>query len=116
MQINIQARNFALSDEVTRFVERRLRFALGRLDEKILHVTVRLSDINGPRGGIDKHCHLHVALKQVPDVVIEDTEADVFVAVTRAADRAGRAVLRRLDKQRNPAGRPAEHTLLVNLG
>ena len=37
---------------------------------------MRLSDINGPRGGADKRCHLQVVLAGLPDVVVEDIEAD----------------------------------------
>ena len=33
--------------------------------------------------------------------MIEDTETDVYVAIDRAADRAGRSVARRLERQRN---------------
>ena len=33
-------------------------------------------------------------------VVIEDTEADLYVAIDRAADRAGRTLERRLARQR----------------
>ena len=61
---------------------------------------VRLSDINGPRGGEDKCCHIQVALAHLPDVVIEDTEADLYAAIDRAADRAAHTVGRRLMRKR----------------
>ena len=64
---------------------------------------VRLSDINGPRGGADKCCHIQVVLPQLPDVVIEDTEVDLYAAIDRAADRAGRTVDRRLARHRDRA-------------
>ena len=38
-------------------------------------VAVRLSDINGPKGGLDKHCHLQLRLRGLPDIVVKDTEA-----------------------------------------
>ena len=66
---------------------------------------MRLSDINGPHGGADKRCHLQVVLAGLPDVVVEDTEADLYVAIDRATDRAGRTVVRRIDRQQTaPAG------------
>jgi ribosomal subunit interface protein len=100
MQINIQARNFPLTDALRSHTERRLGFALSARDDHIQHVIVRLSDINGPRGGADKCCHIQVALARLPDVIIEDTEADLYIAIDRAADRAGRTVGRRLVRQR----------------
>ena len=71
---------------------------------------MRLSDINGPRGGADKRCHLQVVLKGLPDVVIEDTEADLYVAIDRATDRAGRTVVRKIDRQQtlSKQGHPLE--------
>jgi ribosome-associated translation inhibitor RaiA len=44
-----------------------------------------------------------VVLKSLPDVVIEDTEADLYIAIDRATDRAGRTIERRLTRQRELA-------------
>jgi ribosome-associated translation inhibitor RaiA len=101
MQIEIQARNFPLTDALRRHVERRLDFALSTRDDYIQRVLVRLCDINGPRGGADKCCHIMVMLAHLPDVVIEDTEVDLYIAIDRAADRASRTVGRRLSRQRD---------------
>ncbi len=51
MQIDIKASNFPLTNALRRHVEGRLRAALSFYDEHIQRVNVRLSDINGPRGG-----------------------------------------------------------------
>ena len=103
MQIQIQARQFPLADALRSHAEWRLRFALTYFDNRIQRVVMRLSDINGTRGGKDKRCHLQVVLKGLPDVVIEDTEADLYIAIDRAADRAGRTIERRLTRQRELA-------------
>ena len=87
--------NFSLTDALRSHAEWRLRFALTYFDNHIQRVVMRLSDINGPRGGTDKRCHIQVVLKGLPDVVIEDTEADLYIAIDRATDRAGRTVERR---------------------
>lgn len=100
MQIDIQARNFPMTDALRNHTERRLGFALSARDDHIQRVIVRLSDINGPRGGADKCCHIQVVLAHLPDVVIEDTEANLYTAIDRAADRAGRTVGRRLMRKR----------------
>ena len=101
MQIDIQARNFPLTDALRGHIERRMGFALSTRDDNIQRVLVRLSDINGPRGGADKCCHIQVVIPHLPDVVIEDTEADLYAAIDRAADRAGRTVGRRLARKRD---------------
>jgi len=99
MQIDIQARHFSLTDSLRKHTERRVNFALACCDDVILRVIIKLSDINGPRGGEDKHCHLQVVLAGIPDVVIEDTQTDLYVAINRAADRAGRTVIRKINRQ-----------------
>jgi len=108
MQIDIQARNFSLTYALRSHTERRLRFALTCCDDYIQRVVVRLSDINGPRGGEDKRCHLQLVLAGLPDVVIEDIETDMYVAIDRAVDRAGRTVVRKLGRQQSllRQGRP----------
>ena len=62
MQIDIQARNFLLTDALHQHVRRRLSFSLCVRNEHIQRILVRLSDVNGPRGGEDKCCHIQVRL------------------------------------------------------
>lgn len=75
MQINIQAKQFSLTDALRSHAERRLRSTLTCCGDHIQRVIMRLSDINGPRGGEDKCCHLQIVLAGLPDVVVEDVEA-----------------------------------------
>jgi ribosomal subunit interface protein len=98
MQYVIQARDFSLTKSLRNHAERRLRFALACFDNHIQRIVVLLSDINGPRGGVDKRCQLRIVLDGMPDVVIQDTEADLYVAIDRAANRAGRTLVRKLDR------------------
>ncbi|MGK0440829.1 MAG: ribosomal subunit interface protein [Pseudohongiellaceae bacterium] len=100
MQINIHARNFILTDAIRTYITRRLAYALSSRDEHIQRINVRLSDINGPRGGADKRFQIQVVLDQLSDVVIEDTEVDLYVAIDRAVDRASRTVDRKLNRHR----------------
>lgn len=108
MQMDIQCRGFDLTDGLRDYARKRLAYSLHCGDGYIGRVIVRLS---GPRGGKDKRCHLEVRLKGLPEMVIEDTEVDLYVAINRAAERAGRALARRLDRQREfaPVAGPEEN-------
>lgn len=107
MRIAIQARGFALTQDLRTHVEQRLKFALSRFQDHLTGVTVHLADINGPRGGVDKLCQLQVCVHGLPDIVVKDTEADLYVAVNRAAGRAGRMLRRHLRRaQGNLDNRP----------
>ncbi|HQS57429.1 MAG: 30S ribosomal protein S30 [Gallionellales bacterium 35-53-114] len=103
MRINIQTSGFKLTDGLREHTERRLQFALSWAVHDVRKVVVRLSDINGPRGGNDKRCYIQIPIPGRPDVVIEDTESDLYVAIDRAADRIERSVARRLERQREHA-------------
>jgi ribosomal subunit interface protein len=99
MQIEIQARDFTLTEALGNYIEQRINFALSSRYDQIRRIRVRLLDINGPRGGIDKRCQIHISLPRLRDIVIEDTEPDLYVAIDRATDRATRTVHRRLARQ-----------------
>ncbi len=98
MRIEIQARGFTLSEALHAQVERSVRFALGSLSGRVRNVVVRLQDVNGPRGGIDKRCLMRAYVTGSAPVVIAHDEADLYVAIDRAADRMGRAVSRRAEQ------------------
>lgn len=96
MHFDIQARGFPLTGALRAHVERRLRFALGSASARLHRLAVRLTDDNGPRGGLDKRCTLHASLPGERPVVVEQRDADLYAAIDRAADRFGRSVARRL--------------------
>ena len=96
MKVDVHAQGFPLTTALTEHTERRLRFALKHAAERVQHVTVRLADINGPRGGVDKKCSVHIVMRGIPDIVTEDSESDMYIAINRAIDRGGRTVLRRM--------------------
>lgn len=110
MSIDVQARGFALTEPLEQYVLGRIRLALGSHFDSIDRLRVRLSDINGPRGGADKQCSVHIALPQHPDVVIEDVQPDMYHAIDSAVRRARHAVRRRLSRLRTKGKRRAKYT------
>jgi ribosomal subunit interface protein len=112
MQLDIQARSFSLTTALQNYAEMRLRSSLTCFSENIQQVDMRLSDINGPRGGSDKRCQVRIILAGLPDVVVEDTQADLYLAINRSVERAGRTVRRRLNRSRNMHRQPDASTHL----
>ena len=98
MRIDIQARGFELTGGLLEHTERRLQFAFSWANHDVRKIKVRLSDINGPKGGNDKRCQLQIPLTKGQDVLIEDTESDLYVAIDRAIDRAEHTVAKRLKR------------------
>jgi ribosome-associated translation inhibitor RaiA len=100
MQLEMRGVNLDLDDKLMGHIERRLRFALGRFAARIERMTVHLSDINGPRGGIDKRCRIAVALVPRGMVMVCGSGDDPFALITHAAKRTRRAVRRMLERRR----------------
>jgi len=98
MQIDLRIRNINLAGSLSSYVERRLRHELRRLGNGFGRVRVWLSDINGPRGGPDKHCRISLDLSPLGIITAEGTHPDLYVSISRAAKRLGRVLDRRLDR------------------
>ena len=100
MKIEVNAIGFSLTYALEHYVTKRLRFALAPHSHHIKCVIVRLSDINGPRGGYDKHCQIQCIVPGFADVVAEDTSTDLYAAINRTAARASRSVTKHIRKRR----------------
>jgi ribosomal subunit interface protein len=100
MHLDIQTSGFSLTDSIRDYTKLRMQFALHRNDKYITRVQVRLADINGPRGGIDKRCQIDLSLAGQNDILIEDIETNLYVAIDRAADRCARTLARKLNRAR----------------
>jgi len=79
---------------------RRIELAFSRLTHAIRVVDCMVTDINGPRGGADKHVRLRVSGRHVGAVVVEELGVDALTTVSSACVRAERALLRRLARRR----------------
>lgn len=66
MHNDIQTRGFSLTDSPVAYVNRPVRSALATNDRHILRAQVMLMDINGPRGGVDRHCQFNVTRGEPP--------------------------------------------------
>lgn len=100
MNVEIRSQGFNMSEALERYVERRLGFALRKFPRDIGRVTVRLSDLNGPRGGADKRCRITASVLPSPAVTLQAVEADPYAAIDRAAARLERALARSMGRTR----------------
>lgn len=100
MRVAIQSSGFEMTNALRSYTEHRLATALGWARGHMRKLAVWLSDVNGPRGGIDKRCKIQVRLDNGREVIIEEHEADLYAAIDRAADRADRAIVRQVERTR----------------
>ena len=100
MQLEIRVRNTDVVDALRAYVERRLRFALNRLNNGIKRVRVWIGDLNGPRGGVDKLCRIRVDVVPSGTLLVEERNADIYGAIDRAAHRLKESMRRELQRRR----------------
>lgn len=98
MNIDTRSLGFELTPALARHVEDRVRAALSQAGGQVSHVAVRLDDVNGKRGGVDKRCRVVIALDRRPPSVVSVTHADLYAAIDEAARTAWRAVQRALTR------------------
>jgi ribosome-associated translation inhibitor RaiA len=80
----------------------RVRFALRRLTAWVARAKVQFSDINGPRGGVDKRCQVELKTDTSGTVVITSLAQDWRTALDRALARATRVLTRTLRRNQKP--------------
>ena len=99
-----------LDDQDRAYIRRRLGEKLGKYASSIERVTVRVRDVNGPRGGIDLLCRVKVVLSGLPSVVVEQQSALHKPALTRALTGVERAVRQTVQRRRmRPIRSAARH-------
>lgn len=96
MKIDVRFRGLEGSDALRRYVVRRVGFALDRFSNLVQEVVIRLSDVNGPRGGADKRCQVTVHGRAMgAAIAIEAEGADAYAVTDEAIMRAARTAVRR---------------------
>ena len=102
MQVAIHTYRTDLKEAFTRYVERRLRFALQRYGGRVGRVMVRIS-ANGPA---EASCRISTAMLPFGRIAVEETHSDLFVAIDRATRRIGWLFGRKLERAREASVGP----------
>jgi hypothetical protein len=95
MQVLFKSRD-PQATELRDLTERRVRFVLRRIGWMVPRAEVQMSDVNGPRGGIDKHCQVELKTDVAGTVVVSSVASDWRTALNKALARAARFLMRAL--------------------
>lgn len=101
MKIDITMQQGCSDNKFPRTVARRARLALGRFATSIQAITIRITDINGPKGGEDTRCVVSVKLASAGEVVVQGEGEKILSVLNQCLSRAERAVSRSLDRRRD---------------
>ena len=100
MTIDVRFCGLPSSEPLRAYIVRRIQSHLRRLGHFLGAVIVRLSDVNGPKGGIDKRCQVMLRGPGHRPVTIEELDVDAYAAVDIAVERAARVADRRRARAR----------------
>jgi len=89
--------NLGMGDRA--YIRRQLGRRLGKFGAAIERVSVRIEDVDGPQGNIDRMCRIKVVLQGLPSVVLERRHASLTAAVDEALAGAEAALSRVLRRQ-----------------
>ena len=97
MRVELRAESREVAEVLRGYVERRLRFALGRFGSRVGHVLVTISR----NGRAHTGCRITTDIVPFGSVVVKEVDFDLFAAIHRATARAGRLFGRELERLRD---------------
>ena len=98
MLLKIHTRGTASSDALSKYIDSKIRLALGLYKDKIRRVDIYLVDVNGPKGGEDISCKVKVSVDGYQPVIVRETDDDMYKAISISSHRIKRAVGRCFDR------------------
>ncbi|MGK0441809.1 MAG: hypothetical protein ACJA0N_001610 [Pseudohongiellaceae bacterium] len=85
--------------EIINHIDHRLSFAFARTRDEIASTTVIVTDVNDPKGGVDKQCKVVVKPFGLREIVITEKRDDIRQAIDRCLARAGRCLNHKLKRK-----------------
>ena len=100
MTTQIRTTGVELTREDRAYIKRRIEAKVRKFEQAVDEVSVRLSDVNGPKGGVDKVCRAKVLIPRLPSVLVERRDRSARAAVDGTMDATERAVRKILGRRR----------------
>ena len=100
MNIQVNFRNIKKGSTAIKQVRERLSLAFARTQDAIQSVSIIISDVNGPKGGVDKLCRILIKSDHLPDIVITESQSNIGSAINRCISRARQSLSRNLKRNK----------------
>lgn len=107
MQIQMNAaQGVSMSPALEEHIKKQLQSVERRFGERLTRIEVYLTDVNGPKGGLNKQCKLEARPRGGDPLMAELLHEDAYDAVTGAVKRLGSVLGNYFGKlDRRPSGR-----------
>jgi len=99
MRLQISDRSGRMTDEDQQAARQKILFELSRFSPVLDRAELTISDLNGPRGGVDVQCRCQVFPRQGEPLVVVNRDAEILPCITACAKRMGRAVARWVERK-----------------
>jgi len=96
MKLNLYFGDLKPSSTAREEVSDLIESAFEHFQTHVRHVNITFSDVNGPKGGVDKQCRCVVHLKSMAPIVIQDRDDSFVNLLHRVARRAAHALSERI--------------------
>ena len=107
MKTDLQARGFSLTDALRSAVEREVYEYAAQFSQRPRRLQVRLFDVNGTHGGLDKGCLAYAQMGGGRTVLVAtDIDSDMYRAIPAAFAKLARATRAALGRRRAQRRRP----------
>ena len=100
MRIDVRFLGIRRSRALADHARRRTIAHLARPEFDLASVTVRLDDINGPKGGVCKSCHVVARGPLLGEVSVKAVDETIYLAIGQAIHRVQRSLSRRAKRMR----------------
>jgi putative sigma-54 modulation protein len=72
-----------------------------------------VSDVNGPKGGVDKLCRILIKSAQLPDIVITEYQPNISTAIDRCIAPARQSLSQKLNRNKQSLKRRMKLRLIM---
>ena len=103
MKTDINFRKISRTKEITDYINNRISSAFDRAEDNIESTLLTVSDINGPKGGIDKECTIIIKAAGIKRIVISEQQSKLLVAIDRCIARANQSLMKQLQRRKKIA-------------
>jgi hypothetical protein len=98
MQLSVRINDGNTTPAARRNLIESVDHALSKFANHLRRVSLSVTDINGPRGGKDKHCRLVLHMNRMQPIVIEDLDFSVGGVIHQSIERAVYTVSQRISR------------------
>ena len=98
MRIRILDGPIKTTEAQRQYIDRNIGAAATRLAELDFVIDVRLTDLNGPRGGVDKSVSVVLTPPGISGIRVEEKATEYYAAIDAAAATLKHTIARELDK------------------